>query len=370
MIDKRCGVIDRDLLAMCWGKAQSEQTYHPVLLHMLDVGAVATVLVDRLPGRTRARLLDTVSVEQLAAFVACHDLGKISPGFQDKVPRLSASLRRFLPFPGTADGDHSVVGRVCLPSMLEANVLDEESRFQIAAAVASHHGQVPFEREFSAAQDGGGRWPALRHETVNTLFSVLKAEPLTQSVGDDDWAMLLTGLTSVSDWIGSATEYFPYQPHKTPDRAYLLRSCEKARDALDDIGYVAPNAVTARAFSSVFPGFESPNEVQRVARRLVAESVEPCLMIIEAPTGIGKTEAALWAADELLSGHVGGGIYYALPTQATSNQMFGRLRRYVEARHPAEQLEFLLLHSNRAFHQGFRSLRLGIIYGRSGTPQT
>ena len=55
----------------------------------------------------------------------------------------------------------------------------------------------------------------------------------------------------------------------------------------------------------------------------------PGVYVIEAPMGMGKTEAALWAAYRLLVSGKARGIYFALPTQATSNRMHLRMNEFV-----------------------------------------
>ena len=49
------------------------------------------------------------------------------------------------------------------------------------------------------------------------------------------------------------------------------------------------------------------------------------LTLIEAPTGSGKTEAALAYASRLLAAGRADSIVFALPTQATANAMLSRL---------------------------------------------
>ena len=50
--------------------------------------------------------------------------------------------------------------------------------------------------------------------------------------------------------------------------------------------------------------------------------------------GTGKTEAALGAAYQLLADKKARGIYFALPTQATSNRMHLRMAEFVRALRP------------------------------------
>lgn len=76
-----------DALRYFWGKARSVATagmpaavvMHLLIAHMLDVAAVAIVL----PGSSERLGLDK---RQLGMLVAVHDIGKLSPAFQQKVP--------------------------------------------------------------------------------------------------------------------------------------------------------------------------------------------------------------------------------------------------------------------------------------------
>ena len=65
------------------------------------------------------------------------------------------------------------------------------------------------------------------------------------------------------------------------------------------------------------------------------------LTIIEAPMGEGKTEAALYTANLLCRKYHLPGVYMALPTQATSNQMYTRVSRFL---HDCDMPSARLLH--------------------------
>jgi CRISPR system Cascade subunit CasC len=56
----------------------------------------------------------------------------------------------------------------------------------------------------------------------------------------------------------------------------------------------------------------------------------PGVYVIEAPMGMGKTEAAQWAAYHLPAKGLAKGIYFALPTQATSNRIHIRMNEFVK----------------------------------------
>ncbi len=77
-------------------------------------------------------------------------------------------------------------------------------------------------------------------------------------------------------------------------------------------------------------------------------------MIVEAPTGEGKTEAALVAA-ELLAGQVGAdGVFVGMPTQATSDPMFSRVLSWLESVDPEAPVG--LLHGKRQLNPDWQRL--------------
>ena len=57
---------------------------------------------------------------------------------------------------------------------------------------------------------------------------------------------------------------------------------------------------------------------------------EPGVYVIEGPMGCGKTEAALAAAYQLIAAGKAAGLYFALPTQVTSNRIHLRVQPFVE----------------------------------------
>jgi CRISPR-associated endonuclease/helicase Cas3 len=77
-----------------------------------------------------------------------------------------------------------------------------------------------------------------------------------------------------------------------------------------------------------------PRPVQQAVVALAGPRAgSPGLLIVEAPMGEGKTEAAFWWAAACQSATCCG-VYLALPTQATSNAMLPRLRQLLEGVSP------------------------------------
>ncbi len=81
------------------------------------------------------------------------------------------------------------------------------------------------------------------------------------------------------------------------------------------------------------------------------------LVLIEAPMGEGKTEAAMFLADYWIAKLQQQGCYFALPTQATSNQMFGRVRDFLQERYSDRKVNLQLVHGASLLSEQFTALR-------------
>src|ERR1051325_4081800 len=75
--------------------------------------------------------------------------------------------------------------------------------------------------------------------------------------------------------------------------------------------------------------------------------------------GEGKTEAAFYLED-LWNARGFRGSYVAMPTQATSNQLYARFRDFLQNRHPGSaELNLMLLHGHAALNEEIELLGAG-----------
>nr|BFF22456.1 hypothetical protein GCM10025732_04210 [Glycomyces mayteni] len=179
--------------------------------------------------------------------------------------------------------------------------------------------------------------------------------------------VLLTGLVIMADWIASNPALFPYRTDTAFDQARI-------RSGLAELDLTAPwNAVVPEPGEHLLSArFGLPKHyrlrpVQRTALAEAAAAPGAGLMIIEAPMGEGKTEAALLAAETLAAKSGAGGCYIALPTRATSDAMFDRTlewaRRLPDRRVERGDHSIALAHAKafantrftRLFHRGAAS---------------
>ena len=170
--------------------------------------------------------------------------------------------------------------------------------------------------------------------------------------------ILLAGLLIMADWVASNTRYFPLIPVEEvgSDTLYPAR-VNRAWEALDLTSpwEVQSDVTEPGAFAERF-GFP-PNEVQRAMLEAVSQAQEPGMFILEAQMGVGKTEAALGAA-EILAKHGGeGGIFFGLPTQATANGIFGRLLAWAEKQPDGLEHSIKLAHGMAELNEAYLRLQ-------------
>jgi len=345
-----------------WGKARLDPArnvllaWHPLAEHCLDVAVVFRALAAlpvirrRLDVAAQSPLTET-DLDRLAVFALLHDLGKPNLGFQDKILRpdapLAGHIRELAPLFFEEDLNE------CLVTALDINTLgtwfvhpDECEALLIAAL--SHHGTPvrfdPSERtgfyhtaktQWWRPENGrdpfqgiAALWTMAQRAFPRAFVSgeaPLPAPPALQH--------RFAGLVMLADWLGSHESFFPFD-QDTGDR--LAFAPGAASRALRTVGLDARTYQTALggqapAFATVF-GF-TPHPLQET---LAAWPVtgEDRLLILEAETGSGKTEAALARFLALFAAGEVDGLYFALPTRVAARELYGRVLRMVETVFP------------------------------------
>ena len=223
---------------------------------------------------------------------------------------------------------------------VEAILLWDDCPGGLASIVGAHHGRP---QSCAAVDDQLEGWesnyyPKGQKKVWQGFWTELLMTVL-QDCGFDDTTelydldpqeeVLLTGLLIMADWIASNTEYFPLIPVEELGSmqdypARVDRAWEKL--ALPFPWEAQPGIADPQEFAVRF-GF-APNAVQRAVLEAADTAAEPGILILEAQMGVGKTEAALAAAEIMASRFGLGGVFFGLPTQATANGIFPRLGHF------------------------------------------
>lgn len=373
------------LLAYIWAKSpkSNETIWHPLILHLLDVAASADAILAREPESTCNRMAAIFGLPWkearawLLLVVACHDLGKACPEFQNKWPKHLSSTGLQLPRSPKDNINHAFVSQVALTNLLLEKNWPTDLAQQTSDAIGCHHGEriPPTKLDNLEGRICSNRrapwkddWVQARRDLFEALFEVLQPDrpPVKEILTGPDF-MLLAGLTSFADWIGSNEERFPFG--SLDDCSDLQGWFEKRRlcaeKALDAIGWQprTPLVEQAQTFKQVF-GFE-PRPLQRAVADTLDELTKPAILLVEAPMGEGKTEAAFFAHLELQRRFGHRGLYVALPTKATGNAMFKRTLEFLQKRDVNRTLDLQLLHGGTLLNETFQSLKLTGIYDQS-----
>ncbi|MCA1170647.1 CRISPR-associated endonuclease/helicase Cas3 [Kocuria sp. AG109] len=396
-----------------WAKSGDESGFLSLPQHLMDTGAVAGALWDRwvAPG-TRRMLAEKTGLtpDQARTLViwlaGVHDVGKATPPFQsqisdrEEISRLCDRVRAAgLPLPGkiaSLDGYlHGLAGEMILIRWLSGSPFTEatsgtgtggplsrrekrqrsRSERALAAVVGAHHGLPNFDLRAADRAHGAlveeqdPAWWPVQDELLDRMTALTSADGalsalLRQPPMSRETQMVLTGIVIVADWIASNADLHPFLPggivHSDEDQQQRI---DHGSSALRLPSPWMPEELTGSPVDTVYrrrfswPAALSPRPLQRSAFETAAAMDGPGILCIEGPMGVGKTEAALVAAEVLGQRSGAGGLIFAAPTMATSDALFSRVHRWAQTMDGAEVLSMYLGHSKNTLNRDFQAIR-------------
>ncbi len=366
-----------------WGKARPSgeggPTCHLLPYHCLDVVVVghtwwqaSEVIRNRF--MTTGKLDETEAKAWVLFFIAMHDLGKFDVRFQLKARDVALSLWDGFTSADSGQSRSYYHGDYSLYWFFQdlderfqwANWLGNEERWDVwkplIQSVAGHHGVIPDYPEGTLpAADG----TVIVHDRQARLSFILSMEtlllkPAKLSLNDLPPACdldFLAGFCAICDWLGSAEKNSKGEPRFSyveeqdiPLDEYLESRLPIAEQMLAESGLIR-QTTSKGGMRNLFPNYEA-RQVQTLVDDL---PLQAGFTLIEAPTGSGKTEAALAYASRLLAKGLAESIIFALPTQATANAMLKRLIAISERLY--ENTNVVLAHGKARFQEVFIDLK-------------
>jgi CRISPR-associated endonuclease/helicase Cas3 len=354
-----------DVMMSLWAKTDKKNgSIHPLPYHLIDTANVCLELWQKsFSPFLRRRFCSWLEMDEeqsgrlIAFWAALHDIGKASPAFQQKYLQTVPALEMLgLVFPRNyQEAPHGLTSAWALEPLLTEHGMGRSDMKALCRVLAGHHGMFPTSNQLlqpSMKANLGGEalssWQAVRKSLFDMLVDLLHPTSVVLPADQRDknaFLLLFSGMVTTSDWVASMENCFPYVSGLLPEEYWVL-SASRAREAIKCLGFSGWHADgSALNFTEVF-GFP-PNSVQEQLTHEVSDTELPAMLIVEAPTGCGKTEAALNIADQWLQRSGGRGFYIAMPTTATSNQMFHRVgEKYLKPRYPSDIINLQLAHAS------------------------
>ncbi|MGB9588369.1 MAG: CRISPR-associated endonuclease Cas3'', partial [Armatimonadota bacterium] len=263
-----------------WAKSDPR---HPLWKHLLDAAAVSLAL----PCPINDSSWNHTAV---ALLVGLHDIGKADSRFQHQVSGFSGELTE-AGFPKTADAPcrHEYVSAEFVRKELVNDGLDEYVADAIARALVAHHGYWN-ERPCGVSD--------IYKKAQDQLYCMLKkilrinSFPSQSPSNLSDFGMRLAGHVVLCDWIASNEEFFTdsrLEGCEDPVRYWTVAQ-EVAAEWTDKLSLkrVPRQAFACRVVENTRP----------IQEAVLKNNIPPGLVIIEAPMGEGKTEAAWILAEK------------------------------------------------------------------------
>ncbi|MET9512768.1 CRISPR-associated helicase Cas3' [Streptomyces flavidovirens] len=366
-----------------WGRdVPPGAAWHSLIAHVWDSGHAGGWLWDHfLAQRVRGLLAADLAGSgesaraRLSWLAAEHDIGKATPPFagldgQRRVELVAAGLAVDLSVKGVLP--HGWLSGRLVFEMLCNEGWDGEAAEFVALTLAGHHGVFPgvgwLAEGVRPKRRGTGTWKRMQtavHEAAVLGSGAAKfLGEWDKSVPSVPAQLVQAGAVTLADWLASNEDLFPYEG-RLPE-GYLDTSASRVGRAGEVMGVRAawtPDPDSARMGAQAFHrsrfGIAKPRAVQEAVYDVVRSVKGPGLMVIEAPMGEGKTEGALTAAEVLAARLGANGVFFGLPTQATANQIFGRVLKWLKRQ--GADTTVALAHGKAARQEDYRALLHGAV---------
>lgn len=385
-----------------WAKknrVDNQPMWLPLMVHLDDTSKICGLLYDRwLSQGVKDLLMDSIISDaedkdelliNLCSFLGfVHDLGKATAIFQVKKSfngdyELDSLIIEKLINAGFKDIDkfalakrenigHNISGQYLLTTY--------GVNFCVTNIIGAHHGRPISEKESKDCLSFASS--LYQEDDINSVIAIFwqnlqknifykallecgfsdpKDLPLISQPGQ----VILSGLLIMADWISSNEDFFPLIPldqyEGNSDRVEV--GFTKWLDERADVW--TPHPYFDEIYHGRFPFIEKPKDAQKKISEAISNTDEPGIFIIEAPMGMGKTETALIAVEDLAQKTNRNGMFFGLPTQATSNGIFTRVREWLD--HIEGEKSLRLIHGKAQLNDEFSKLpKSRNIHGEDG----
>lgn len=380
-----------------WAKKRDDAgklLFFPLAGHLLDTKNVINWLYNNWLAAGQRQLIESAlgveEAQKLIKFVGgVHDIGKATFVFQTKTGfdhnfELDDQIEQKLLEVGFSDLNYQKLtnpGRS--PHGLAGEAILERAGVpaSVGALIGGHHGKpadsIPRRQimDYTAnywQDDTESQNQKLWQQSEQELlawglklagYSSVKEIPnIAQPV-----AVIVEGLLIMADWLASSE----YLGNQVDQPLFPLIAIDEEIEAIDftsrfqqaiqrwhNVDEWSPEKVALEPDPYCERWGFTARPIQTQITEAIGHARDPGIVIIEAPMGIGKTEIALVAAEQLAYQRGMRGIFFGLPSQATANSMFDRIKIWLSELTPDsdETHSIHLMHGRAQFNQSYQEV--------------
>lgn len=361
----------------------------PLYIHLEDTAYVAALLWEHwLSEGVKENIYENIRKtspidedypKNLAMFLGySHDLGKSSANFEFKKtfpidPDLDLAI-----FDKLKSGGFDFVNyyrvRNFRHNLVSEYILNEKGLDpSVSVILGAHHGKPistdayqaleEYKYEIYQSDDKTSllyqNWDNFHEHFIKKALDISGLEDISKIVTlPESTQVIYSGLLILADWIASNEKYFPLIPiddfcgsKNRIEEGFISWQNDKANP------WDPKPCDTSKMYEERF-NFK-PRKDQEILTDLVKNIKEPGILIYEAATGSGKTEAALVAAEIMAQKSNRSGLFFALPSQATSNGIFTRMKNWLGSLSSLEKENkaLRLIHGKASLNDEFTSIK-------------
>ncbi len=380
-----------------WAKKDEKNSlfyWLPLRQHLEDTKGIAALLWEHYLGDGQRKIivdaLDSSHKEKakdLLLFLALvHDLGKCTPAFQSKKAYRNSDDLDIILLEKLERAGFDGISSISLtsssktPHNIASQYLLEKYGVgdDISSIVGAHHGkpvdtntiilnQKSYKSNYFQSENKEDSIYKKWKNAQESIFAWALKESQFESVNDlpkvkQAGQVILSALLIMADWIASNQEFFPLisvEEDRVPDRENRAKNafCKWQKTFIWEPEY---DYDYFSMYKKRF-GF-SPRNIQEKLSDVIDNVEQAGIFILEAPMGIGKTEASLIAAEQLAYKTGRNGIFFGLPTQATSNGIFPRIYEWLDsiAKEQDEDRQLRLSHGKAYLNDKYINIAKGV----------
>lgn len=347
-----------------WAKKQDingKFEWSPLYIHLHDTQKVSILLWEHWFSDSQKNIVinsihngDEDIAKKLIKFIgACHDLGKATPAFQIKKSFANSDDLDVILKENLEQAGFLGITNTHLPSINKSHhslasqyiLFKYGVKEDVASIVGAHHGkpvdtfttiknQAAYESNYYQEEKNTNpiykKWECVQKDILewalnSSGFDNISDLPEINQVGQ----VILAGLLIMADWIASNTKYFPlFSIYEKIECNLDQRAVEGFTNWFNTEVWQADYKFDYKEnFKKRFDFY--PNKHQEIFIETILNTNDSGIFIFEASMGMGKTEAALFGVELLVQKKGASGMFFALPTQATTNGIFPRVEKWL-----------------------------------------